>query len=82
MVSGTTRVVVASTGAISTSETKVADLELTVGVDEEVARLEVTVQDVGGVDVLEAAEDLVDEGLEVRVGERLLRADLRDYQQT
>ena len=32
-------------------------------------------QHVGGVDVLEAAEDLVDEGLEVGVGERLAGAD-------
>lgn len=32
---------------------------------------------VRGVDVLEAAEGLVDKRLEVRVGERLLRADLR-----
>lgn len=33
-------------------------------------------ENVGTVDVLEAAEGLVNEGLEVGIGERLLRADL------
>ena len=56
-------------------KTKIADLELAVGVDEQVAGLEVTVEDVGRVDVLEAAQDLVDEGLEVCVGEGLAGAD-------
>jgi hypothetical protein len=56
-------------------EAKVADLELAVGVDQEVSRLQVAVEDVGGVDVLESAEDLVDEGLEVGVGERLAGPD-------
>lgn len=49
-------------------KTKVTNLELTVGIDEEVARLEISVEDIGGVDVLEAAEDLVDERLEVSIG--------------
>ena len=37
-----------------------ADLEVAVAVEQEVAGLEVAVDDVGGVDVLEAFEDLVD----------------------
>jgi hypothetical protein len=44
-------------------QAKVADLEVAVGVQEEVAGLQVAVQDVGGVDVLEAAQQLVEEVL-------------------
>ena len=61
--------------AEATGKTKVANLQLTVGVDEQVAGLEIAVQDVGRVDVLETAEDLVDEGLEVGVGQGLATAD-------
>ena len=46
----------ASAGAIArigTSETKVADLELAICVDEEVAGLEVTMEDICRVDVLQ-----------------------------
>ena len=57
-------------------EPKVAYLELAVRIHEQVARLEVAVQHVCRVDVLQTAERLVDEGLEVRVRERLARADL------
>ena len=57
-------------------EPKVANLQLAVRVHEQVARLEVAVQHVGRVDVLQAAERLVDEGLEVRVRERLAGTDL------
>jgi hypothetical protein len=56
-------------------ETKIANLELAVGIDEQVAGLEIAVQDVGRVDVFETAQDLVDEGLEMRVGEGLAGAD-------
>lgn len=55
----------------ATGEAKVANLELAVGVDEQVAGFQVSVQNIGRVNVLEAAEDLVDEGLEVGVGEGL-----------
>ena len=54
---------------------EVADLELAVGVDEQVARLQVAVEHVGRVDVLEPTQHLVDEGLVVRVGQRLARPD-------
>lgn len=57
------------------SKTKIANLELTVGIHKEVTGLEISVEDIGGVDVLEAAEDLVNEGLEVGVGKRLARTD-------
>ena len=56
-------------------ESKVADLKLAVGVDEEVTGLQVAVKHVGGVDVFEAAEDLVDEGLVVGVCEGLAGPD-------
>ena len=56
-------------------KTKIADLELAVGVDEQVAGLEVAVQHIGRVYVLQSAEDLVDEGLEVGVGQGLAGSD-------
>ena len=56
-------------------EAKVADLELAIRIDQQVARLEIAVQHVGRVDVLESAQDLVDEGLEVGVGEGLPGSD-------
>jgi len=61
--------------AEATGETKVANLQLAVGIDEQVAGLEVAVQDVCRVDVFETAENLVDEGLEVGVGQGLATAD-------
>jgi hypothetical protein len=57
-------------------ESKIANLELAVRVHEQVARLEIAVQYVGRVDVFQTAERLVNEGLEVRVRERLAGADL------
>ena len=56
-------------------QTKIADLELAVGIDEQVTGLQISVQDVGRVDILETAQDLVDEGLEVGVGEGLAGSD-------
>ena len=52
-------------------QSKIADLELAVGVDQQVAGLQVAVQHIGRVDVLQAAQDLVDEGLEMSVGKGL-----------
>ena len=46
-------------------KTEIANLELTVGVNEQIARFEITVKNVGRVDVFETAENLVDEGLEM-----------------
>ena len=37
-------------------------------------------KDVGGMDVLQAAEGLIYERLEVGIGERLARADLKCYE--
>jgi hypothetical protein len=57
--------------AVPSCETEVADFELAVGVDEEVTGFQVPVEDIGGVDVFHATEDLVDEGLVVGICERL-----------
>ena len=48
-------------GVRHTSQAEVADLEVAGGVEQEVARLEVPVEDVGGVDVLETPEYLIKE---------------------
>ena len=61
--------------AEATGKTEVANLQLAVGIDKQVAGLEIAVQDVGRVNVLETAENLVDEGLEVGVGQGLATAD-------
>jgi hypothetical protein len=58
------------------SETEVANLELAIGIDKKVARLEIAVKYIGGVNIFETAECLVDEGLEVGIRERLARTDL------
>lgn len=72
LIGGAASVGVAATGTVTASKTEITDLELTIGVDEKVTGLEVTMKNIGGMDVLEAAESLVDEGLEVGVGQRLL----------
>lgn len=61
--------------AEATGKTEIANLQLAVGIDEQVAGLEIAVQYVGRMDVLEPAENLVDEGLEVGVGQGLATAD-------
>ena len=58
---------------VSSGKTEVADLQIAVRVDEQVARLEVPVVDAGRVDVLEPAKNLVKEKLHVVVGQRLAR---------
>lgn len=58
-------------GLVSSRESKVTNLQLAVTVDEQVARLEVAMDHVSRVDVLDAAEELVEEELDVQVAERL-----------
>lgn len=69
-------------GNIGAGQTEVADLKVAVGIHQDVARLlrqgekyQIAVQDVCRVDVLQAAEDLVEEELAVLVGEVLRRLD-------
>ena len=61
---------------ISSCETEVQDFELTVIIDQEVTQLEVTGNDVRGVNVLETAKGLMNKRPEMSVGEWLLGADL------
>lgn len=59
----------------TTSKTEIADLEVAVGVEEKVGRFEVTVDDVSGVDVLQTTENLVNEVLDVFIGESVVGVD-------
>lgn len=56
-------------------ETKVANLELTIGVDEQISWLQISVEDVGRVNIFKTAENLVNEGLEMGIGKRLAGTD-------
>ena len=60
---------------VAASQTEVADFEVAVLVEQEVAGLEVAVDDVGGVDVEAAAEELVHKVLAVIVRQVLARVD-------
>uniref|UniRef100_A0A0K8RI04 Putative mitogen-activated protein kinase n=1 Tax=Ixodes ricinus TaxID=34613 RepID=A0A0K8RI04_IXORI len=52
-------------------QAKVADLEVTSGVEEQVARLEIPVQNIGRMNVFEAPQDLVEEVADVVVAQLL-----------
>ena len=64
---GTSLGVGTSPRRVSPRETEVADLELTVGVNQEVTRLEIAMNNVSGVDVLETAKGLINKRLEMSV---------------
>jgi hypothetical protein len=51
----------------ATRQAKVANLQLAISIDEQISRLEVAVQDIGRMNVFQAAQDLVDEGLEMGI---------------
>lgn len=61
-------------GSDSSCQTEIANLQFTVGIHKQIARLQIAMENVGRVDVFETAENLVDEGLEVCVGQRLARS--------
>lgn len=61
----------------TSGETKVADLQFAICVDQQVTRLQVSMEDIGRVNILQSAQDLIDEGLEMRVRQRLTRSDDR-----
>ena len=52
-------------------ETEVADLKFAVGINEQVTGLQVSVEDVCGVDIFQSTQNLVDKRLEVGIGQRL-----------
>mmetsp|Transcript_17459 Transcript_17459/g.23554 ORF Transcript_17459/g.23554 Transcript_17459/m.23554 type:complete len:332 (+) Transcript_17459:378-1373(+) len=54
---------------------KVTDLQIAVAVDQEITRLQVTMKNSARVNVLEPAQDLVQEKLDVLVAEHLIRFD-------
>jgi hypothetical protein len=56
-----------SARSVPSRKTEVADFELTVRVNQEVTRLEVTMNNVSGVNVLETAKGLINKGLEMSV---------------
>lgn len=55
----------------TSGKTKITDLEFAISVNEEISWLQISVKHIGGVNVLETAQNLVDEGLEMRVGKGL-----------
>lgn len=55
-------------------QTEVADFEFAIGVDEQVSRFQVSVEDICRVDIFEATQDLVYERLEVGICQRLARS--------
>lgn len=57
-------------------ESKITNLEIAVSIDEKISWLEVPMKDIGGMYIFQAAKGLVNESLEVRVGERLSRSNL------
>lgn len=62
-------------GRDASCQAKVADFELAVGIHQQIAWLQIAMEDIGGVDVLQTAKDLVDEGLEMSIGKGLTRSD-------
>lgn len=56
-------------------EAEIANLQLAISIDEQVSRLQVTVKDIGRVNIFQSTQNLVDKGLEVGVGEGLPRPD-------
>jgi len=52
---------------VSSRETEVTDLEFAVGINQEVTRLKVAVNNVSGVNVLETAKGLINKRLEMSV---------------
>ena len=59
----------------TSGQTKVTDLKLAVGIDQQVSGLQITMQHVSRVDILQTAKDLVDERLEVGIGQGLTGPD-------
>ena len=57
----------ASTGGVAPSEAEVTDLQFAIRIYQEVARLQIPMKDVCGVDVLETAKSLIEERLEVGI---------------
>lgn len=59
----------------SSRQSEIADLEFAVCIDEKIARLKISMQDVCGMYVFQPTQYLIDEGLEMCVRQRLPRSD-------
>lgn len=57
----------------ATRQAKVTDFQLAIGIDQQVTGLQISVQNIGRMDILQSAKNLVDEGLEMGIGQRLSR---------
>src|SRR5271155_3983468 len=55
----------------TSGEAEIANLQLAIGIDEQIAWLEISVQHVCRMNVLQSTENLINERLEVGVGQRL-----------
>lgn len=51
----------------SSCKTEVADFEFTIGINEQIPWLQISMQDICRMDVFQPTQDLIDEGLEVSV---------------
>ena len=66
-----------STRSVAPGQAKIADLEFTISIDEQISGLQISVKNISGMNVLQATEGLINEGLEVSIGEWLTRSNLR-----
>ena len=60
---------------IGTCQAKVTDFQIAVGVNQQISRLQITMQDSTGVNVFQTAKDLIEEKLYVLVAQNLVRLD-------
>ena len=67
-----------SSSTSTSSRAEVTDLEFAVSIDQKIARLEISEQDVSRVDVFESTQSLVYERLKVGISQGLSRTNLRD----
>lgn len=55
----------------SSGQTEIANFQLAIGVHQQIPRLQIAMENIRRVDIFETAKNLVDEGLEMGVGEGL-----------
>jgi hypothetical protein len=65
-----------STWSVAPGQAKIADLEFTISVDEQISGLQISVKNISGMNILQATEGLINEGLEMGIGEWLTRSNL------
>jgi hypothetical protein len=65
-----------STRSVAPGQAKIADLEFTISVDEQISGFQISVKNVSGMNILQTTEGLINEGLEMGIGEWLTRSNL------